>query len=86
MAKWGGTMATHPPRRTQALLSYFRAKWAHRSIHSHMDWIFNHLKVCLADAIHNFKWVKIIQIWQNRVLRFPNTADLYHADIDETLP
>ena len=24
-----------------------------------------HLKLCLADAIHNFKWVKIIQIWQN---------------------
>ena len=21
-------------------------------------------KLCLADAIHNFKWVKIIQIWQ----------------------
>ena len=28
--------------------------------------IFNHLKLCLADAIHNFKWVKIIQICQNR--------------------
>ena len=27
--------------------------------------IFTHLKLCLADAIHNFKWVKIIQIWQN---------------------
>ena len=26
---------------------------------------FTHLKLCLADAIHNFKWVKIIQIWQN---------------------
>ena len=24
--------------------------------------IFTHLKLCLADAIHNFKWVKIIQI------------------------
>ena len=22
-------------------------------------------KLCLADAIHNFKWEKIIQIWQN---------------------
>ena len=21
--------------------------------------------LCLASAIHNFKWVKIIQIWQN---------------------
>ena len=28
-------------------------------------WIFTHLKLCLADAIHNFKWVKIIPIWQN---------------------
>ena len=27
-------------------------------------WIFTHLKLCLADAIHNNKWVKIIQIWQ----------------------
>ena len=27
--------------------------------------IFTHLKLCLADAIHNFKLVKIIQIWQN---------------------
>ena len=27
--------------------------------------LFTHLKLCLADAIHNFKWVKIIQIWQN---------------------
>ena len=25
--------------------------------------IFTHLKLCLADAIHNFKWVTIIQIW-----------------------
>ena len=23
---------------------------------------FTHLKLCLADAIHNFNWVKIIQI------------------------
>ena len=27
-------------------------------------WIFTHLKLCLADAIHNFKWVKIIPIRQ----------------------
>ena len=26
--------------------------------------IFTHLKLFLADAIHNFKWVKITQIWQ----------------------
>ena len=24
-----------------------------------------HLKLCLTDAINNFKWVKIIQIWQD---------------------
>ena len=26
--------------------------------------VFTHLKSCLADAIHNFKRVKIIQIWK----------------------
>ena len=38
-------------------------------------WIFTHLKLCLADAIHNFKWVKIIQIWQNGGQLFSNIAD-----------
>ena len=33
----------------------------------HNTIIFTHLKLCLADAIHNFKWVKIIQIWKNEV-------------------
>ena len=28
--------------------------------------IFTHLKLCLADAIHNFKWVEIIQICYTR--------------------
>ena len=32
--------------------------------------IFTHLKLCLADAIHNSKWVKIIQIWQNGGVHF----------------
>ena len=32
--------------------------------------IFTHLKLCLADAIHNFRWVKIIQIWQMGGKRF----------------
>ena len=27
--------------------------------------IFTHLNLCLTDAIHNFKWEKIIKIWQN---------------------
>ena len=38
-------------------------------------WIFTHLKLCLADAIHNFKWVKIIQIWQKGGEMFSNDAD-----------
>ena len=38
---------------------------------------FTHLKLCLADAIHNFKWVKIIQIWQNGQL-FANLAGWCH--------
>ena len=41
-------------------------------------WIFTHLKLCLADAIHNFKWVKIIQIWQNRSQLFSNLAGWCH--------
>ena len=41
-------------------------------------WIFTHLKLCLADAIHNFKWVKIIQIWQNGDQLFSNIADWCH--------
>ena len=30
---------------------------------SYLIVIFTHLKLCFADAIHNFKWLKIIQIW-----------------------
>ena len=41
-------------------------------------WIFTHLKLCLADAIHNFKWVKIIQIWQNGGQLFSNLAGWCH--------
>ena len=41
-------------------------------------WIFTHLKLCLADAIHNFKWVKNIQIWQNGGQLFSNIADWCH--------
>ena len=46
-------------------------------------WIFTHLKLCYADAIHNFKWVKIIQIWQMEVnffqiLPFDVAFYLYH--------
>ena len=34
--------------------------------------------ISLADAIHNFKWVKIIQIWKNEGRLFSNIADLCH--------
>ena len=40
--------------------------------------IFTHLKLCLADAIHNFKWVKIIQIWQHVGQQISNFADYCH--------
>ena len=38
--------------------------------------IFTHLTLCLADAIHNFKWVKIIQIWQNGGQLFSNGLNM----------
>ena len=41
--------------------------------------LFTHLKLCLADVIHNFKWVKIIQIWQNGCQRFWNIVDWCHT-------
>ena len=41
-------------------------------------WIFTHLKLCLATAIHNFKWVKINQIWQNGGQLFSNFAGWCH--------
>ena len=31
---------------------------------------------CLADAIHNFKWVKLIQIWQNGDQQFQSSTGL----------
>ena len=45
---------------------------------NYSNWIFTHLKLCLADAIHNFKWVKIIQIWQNRGQLFSTLAGWCH--------
>ena len=41
-------------------------------------WIFTHLTLCLADAIHNVKWVKIIQMWQIGGQLFSNIADWCH--------
>ena len=32
--------------------------------------IFTHLKLCIADAMHNFKWVKIIHIWHKREVNY----------------
>ena len=40
-----------------------------------MTKLFTHLKLCLADAIHNFKGVKIIQIYQNGGQQILNIAD-----------
>ena len=37
------------------------------------------LNLCLADAIHNFKWVKIIKIWQNGGQLFSNIAGWKHV-------
>ena len=34
---------------------------------SYLVGIFTHLKLCLADAIHNPKWVKIIQVFLDNV-------------------
>ena len=39
---------------------------------------FHPLELCLADAIHNFKWLKIIQIWQNEGQLFSDIADWCH--------
>ena len=37
----------------------------------------NHMRSPRSD-IYNFKWVKIIQIWQNGAQLFSNVADLCH--------
>ena len=34
--------------------------------------------LCFADEIRNFKWVKIIQIWQNGGQQNLNLADYCH--------
>ena len=43
--------------------------------------IFTHLKLCLADAIHNFKWVKIIQISQSGSELFLNSLSFMSLHI-----
>ena len=39
--------------------------WVNPITDKYLIEIFNHFKLCLADAIHNLKWLKIIQIWPN---------------------
>ena len=41
--------------------------------------IFSHLKLRLADAIHNFKWLKIIKIRQIKGEQLRNIADSCHV-------
>ena len=41
--------------------------------------IFTIMKLWHADAIHNFKWVKIILMWQQEGQWFRNLADWYHG-------
>ena len=43
--------------------------------------IFCHLKLCVATAIHNFKWQKIARICELLVKAFLNTCHT-HFDID----
>ena len=69
------------PRCTRLLKIYLLHHCTHLltlSPPNYSIWIFTHLKLCLADAIHNFKWVKIIQIWQNGRGLFSNLADYCH--------
>ena len=41
--------------------------------------VFTHLKLHLTDAIHNFKWLKIILISQNLDQLFSNIVDCCHV-------
>ena len=48
-------------------------------VFSYLFVILPHLKLCLADAIYNYKWVKIIHIWQNGGQRFWDLVDWCHV-------
>ena len=70
-----------PPTPSQFCQTLFRG-WLFKKDHPfnhQIIVIFTHLNLCLADAIHNFKWVKIIQIWQNGGWIFSNLADICHV-------
>ena len=45
---------------------------------SYIIGISTHLRLCLADAIHNFKRLKIVHIWQNGRQQFWNRVDWCH--------
>ena len=53
--------------------------------------IFTHLKLCLADATHNFRWVKIVQII-SKYMSFISTSRLFRrhcehfVDLSKTVP
>ena len=46
---------------------------------SYLIEIFTNWKLCLADTIYKFNWVRITQILQNRDQLFLNIADWFHA-------
>ena len=54
--------------RLQKWIAFERVILCLTSISSGWSYVFNHLKVCLANAIHNFGWVTII--CQNRGQQF----------------
>ena len=60
----------------ELLMSYINKCEISVRLTLYLIWILTHLKLCLADAIHNFKWVKIIHIWQNGGQLFSNLAEL----------
>ena len=45
---------------TPSLYSNTNCIFKYKCIHKLFNLNFTHLKLCLADAIHNYKWVKII--------------------------
>ena len=59
-------------------LTHLHIKYGINPLTAKLFKIFTHLRLCLADAIHNFKWVQIIQIWQNGGQLFLNLAGWCH--------
>ena len=63
-------MSTVDPRTVRVNLS--NGNETQLTLYSPNNWIviFTHLNLCIAGAIQNFKWLEIIQIWQNGGQRF----------------